>query len=506
MVNIQDLISQGVTTAKKQFTRKELWLYLKPYYIKLACKRLGITLFLKQEEIIKDNNSTIVVRGGRNTAKSYDSAFIIYCLLLFAADFKYTLNIAIAAPKASSTKNVFRHLLQKNINKEDSGFLLKSPIDGLKVIYDNFDNNSTQPIKIRFENGTLIDSASCDTIGAIGTNIRGGENDVIIVDEFGEIEYKQEFIAASLYSLDRKSTTKTSQRMDLLYVMGNPDTHTLGMEFDNLFDKGQEPNLGIKSYHLKAIDSPYSSRDIDKRAKYLLSDDLQLREGEGAQIPLHGRLFPEFNKSKHVKIVKRDENFGYIIGLDFGPNNSMTVFFQYINNIVYVFDELHIQNNVVDFVVNEIEMKRQNKYNTGEGLILLGCDPAGDNKSDVSKYNQFDRVQKRIPQTQYIRGNKTLQSKSRQQEMLRILIMNDRLIIDENCKQLVWSIQMATAASNGGWEKKNNVDHALDALAYGLINYGPTSQLIIREKEEVTIMSEDDEYEMQNKLNTLFGG
>jgi len=458
----------AILELKNTKTRKELWELFRKQIIKDSTKALDITLFPKQEEIIVSNHPKKIIRAARRTAKSFNTAFITYTLLRFAGMFDYPLHIKFAGPRAEDCRNILEHL---------HNFLNKCPIPNLPIIYDNWTNASTHKKEIKFSNGTWIKSASCDNPEM--NDIRGDAHDFLAVDEYGQIKYKDAFLEAALYSL------KDRDPLNLFMVVGTYDVVGIGESFDKLFDLGQDTtNTDIQSWTLKGSDNPYSDKDAANMAKDIVTEEGFLREEMGLGVPRHGRIFKEFDMSTQVKDLPYDPKHPLLIGIDFGFRKPIVEFLQVIGENINVLHELCPKDIRINQLIIEISAILKGKFNNTIPLVI-GCDPAGNHENDVVSLNSFEILKGKFPNAQYTR-HPQLVSKANQVILLKALTIQNKIFVDPSCEKLVRAFAMATpditrtgAINSAGWKKEKGLDDPLDALVYCLINYGPTSELII---------------------------
>lgn len=462
----------ALASLKSRYTRKELWTRFQDQIYRDCATRLNIELFPKQAEVVHSRHKTRVIRSARRTSKSFTSAFISYSLLFFSSMFNEPLHIKYAAPRAEDTRNVWEHLYT---------FLDRAPIDSMNITYDNRHNKSTNKKEMKFENGSWIKSATCDAPEM--NDIRGDAHDLIIVDEFGQIKYKNSFLEAALYSL------KDKDPLNMLMIVGTYDVVGNGEEFDHLFELGQEARDDIKSFTLKGSDNPYSDQEAAMSAKDIVTEEGYLREELGEGVPQFGRMFKDFNMKTQVKDLQFDPDKELIVGVDFGFRKPIILFGQFKGITLYVLHEISPKDIRIDLLVQEMKAVLVGKFDN-KTPMLIGCDPAGDKVNDVVSYNSFNKLQEAFPMATYTR-NPQLVSKANQVILLKALTMKDNIFVDSSCNKLIRAFAMAQpdvtragAINSAGWLKEKGHDDPLDALSYALINYGPTSQMIIPEQEK----------------------
>ena len=189
--------------------------------VDFCAHRLDYSISGKQDEILKSTKQIKVIRAARRTGKSFNVAFITYCLLIYSQLTNKALNILFAGPRSEDTRHMWMHL---------HSFLEKAPIQGLKVEFDNYKSQSTHKKKLVFENGTKILNATTDNPEM--EDIRGDSYDFLAVDEYGNIDHKDRFMEAASQSL------KDADRLNWMMVIGTPDLG-MGAEFDALVAEGE---------------------------------------------------------------------------------------------------------------------------------------------------------------------------------------------------------------------------------------------------------------------------
>ena len=368
-----------------------------------------------------------------------------------------------------------------------------APVTGLKVDFDNFKSQSTNKKKMTFTNGTRITNATCDNIEM--EDIRGGAYDFLAVDEYGNIDYKKEFMAAASQAL------KDKDRLNLMMIIGTPDLG-MGEEFDEVFEAGQKDNDYIQSWHLTEDDCPFIDRESADVMNSLLDDAGRAREVFGEQIVAGGRLFPEFHFKTQVIPQAYIPSLPYFIGIDTGRRKPCVEFIQPDGMYFRVFHEFSGKNILVDTLVEEIKLVIETICQNNQPTII-GIDKAGKNVNDVSTWTSFLILKEAFPQSTFKTAGQ-LVSKDNQTHLYRKLTIQNRIWVDPSCKMLATAFIKATpnvvaGVIKPGWAKKDGYDDPLDALIYGLINHNPG--LIIAEKKVPTLTP----FERQAKADAFFG-
>ena len=438
--------------------------------VDFCSNRLGYVIAGKQEEIIKSPAQVKVVRAARRTGKSFSAAFITYALLVYSQITGRQLNILFAGPRAIDVRHIHEHL---------HNMLDRCPIQGMEITHDNYLSPSVNKKKMIFENGTKISTASLDDINM--EDVRGAAHDLCVCDEYGAVEYKELFMDATSQSL------KDADRLNQLLIIGSPDLG-MGDIFDDLFDTGQKDNPNIRSWHLDESDCPNIEKESAEIMNSLLTNDGRLREVEGLQVPIGGKLFPEFEYKEQVILQRYNPELPYFIGVDFGRNKPIVEFIQPDGINFRVFHEISCKDILVENLVKEIELAVDDVCHNNQPTII-GCDKAGKAKSDLVSWTAFSVLKKAFLMTTCT-FNRQLVSKDNQTALYRKLTMQNRIFIDPSCKELATAFVKATPNTKGtivkpGWKKTiEGYDDPLDAFMYGLINHTPG--LIISVEETKT--------------------
>jgi len=444
--------------------------------IDFSIHRTGYNIQGKQLDILRSDKQIKIIRAARRTGKSFDVGMIAYTLVIYSTIINRPLKILFAGPRYFDSRNMWSHLNTFLKNK-------KAPIEGL-TWKDNLDTPSTNKRYMIFSNGTEIRSASTESITM--DDIRGEGWDFIAIDEFGNVDYKVEFMDAAAPSL------KDENRLNLLMIIGTPDL-SFGDAYDRLFEMGQDHNHPkIQSWLLTEADCPNVDIESSEVMDSLLSEDGRMRESFGEAIPSGGKLFPEFEYKSQVIPLKYDATLPYFIGIDPGRTKPAIEFIQASGENFNVFHEITGKDVLVSHLINEIELAIEVKC-AGNQPIVVGIDKAGKAKTDKVDTTTIQEIKKHFPQIAFATAW-ALISKQNHVMLLRKLTMQKRLFIDPSCKRLATAMVRATpAGSRGkiepGWEKRLGIDDPLDALMYGFINYQP--ELIVSHKKTPLTPIED---------------
>ncbi len=465
---------------KKTWTKQQLWAMSRDGIIEDAAEAVGCGKFFdKQDEILHNKTRWTVVKAGRNTAKSYNAAFIIYCLLWFGGLYDYEMHITVAGPTAEATRGIFEKMFDKD---QIPIYSLGDEFDGMKIVKENWLTNIHKK-KIRFANGSWIKAGSCDDPAM--NDLSSDWHDLIIIDEFGNVPYKSLAISTAQGSLNRPKP------LNLLWLVGTPDRKgSLGREFTRQYDLGQDDEVKhITSWHIRGRENPYRDRVSSEVGKEgCLIEDLE-REEDGLDSPAGGRLFKDFTMDQ---VISRpfDPSKPYIAGVDVGFRKPvaefMNVFVVEGDPIpyVHVFEEIAPKDIKIERLIEQLE-KTVRVTCKGMQPVVMGVDKAGDNVKTNDVDTDFEAILKKFPQAEKNTGGWAV-DKWNQVKLLQRLIEENHLTVDPSCEKLVDSLKHAGPNVDAklqrvgpGWKKEKNLDDPLDALAYALINYGLTADLIL---------------------------
>lgn len=466
---------------KSHFTKKELFNLYHDQLLDDILRALGISLFDKQDIILRDLVKMLIIRSGRRTSKSLSTAIKAYTILYFGHLFDYQIRCVLGGPRAEDTRHAWRYL---NV------FYKKAPLYelGPEMIYNNFLSNSTQKKVWRFDEGSFVTTASCDAPEM--NDVRGEGLDFVGIDEFGNVPYKEALLDAVMYSI------KDEGPLNLAWLVGTHDVVGTGEKFNRLFDLGQEGHPDISSYKLIGSDNPYTSRKDANIARDIVTESGYLREELGEPVPAHGKLFEAFDIREHKEEILFNPAEPYDMGIDFGLNKPYACAFQ-IYEIgpnsediqIDVFWEFSPKQYTID---NFIITLKAFKNTTARGVFpqVLGCDRAGDHRNTNLTYTDFEKLKKVFPTAQHT-SVVHLVSKANQVYLYKFLTMGKRIRVSSKCPRLLRFFAMATpdknrlgAINSAGWAKVKGIDDPGDGFIYGLINDAKTAQLIKYEEEK----------------------
>jgi hypothetical protein len=316
-------------------------------------------------------------------------------------------------------------------------------------------------------------------------DIRGDWHDLLIIDEYGNIAYKNQALAAALWSLKDKTP------LNQLFVVGTSDvTVDLGRRFTKLFDAGQGQNPEIKSWQLRGEDNPYTDKTAINVAKDIATTDDILREEEGEDIPATGKLFPHFDYKLQVCPQTWKKDMDYMIDIDFGYRKPIVEAWQYdIPNIRFLDEIGELDITIIDLIPLIQEMIDE-KFE-GFAPAFIACDPAGKAINSQTSLSDFKILKSAFPQAVYTTKTQ-LRHKGNQVRLWRLLTRKRLIWVDPKCRKLASAIALATpdislrtgAFSSAGWKKEHGLDDPLDAASYGFINFKPLANMIIPKREK----------------------
>ena len=466
---------------KKTYTKRQLWSMYSSQVIREVCWLLDIELFDKQKVLIHDPQKVKVLRSARRTGKSFTASIFAYSLLYFGFLFDYDMRLVGCGPRTYDVRHLWRYL---------NAFWQKAPLSQVfancHITYSNSKSETDHDKKWSFSNGTQVVSASGNEIQM--NDIRGDANDWVFVDEFGQMRYKEQLLSALMYTL------KDKQPLGLAWLVGTHDVVGNGIEFDELYKKGQAGHKNIISYSLKGSENPHTDQDSADVAKDVVSTESWLREEQGESVPMYGRMFGDyFDPRKQIIPLEYQKNEKYVRGLDFGMRKPYWNDWQWriINGqwSVCVFHEYQGKDIRIKPLMKEMEI-REDALMFGCKPDIFGVDPAGNAVNDVIDYTAYQKIKEVYDNAGYTR-RPHLVSKANQVSLLKTLFLSRRFYVDPSCEMLIRSIVMATpdmnrqgAVLSAGWKKEKGIDDPLDATCMGLIRFAPTSSMIKAPKEK----------------------
>lgn len=487
-----------MTKKKKTNIKRQVLERFWPEVVAACAEALNVDLTAytenKQERIVLSFSKCrqLIIKAGRRTGKSFSAAFIIYCLIVLSGMLADTeqdyspIEIVIAASTASSTHHIWENL---------HSFLKQHPVT--EMVGKTVRNNWTTVHKKKelvFENGTRIRSASCESIKILDDDIRGGAYDLIVVDEYQNIAYKKALDEAM------KPALQDADRLNMSMIIGTPDLS--GPRFEQLYKQGQDDDSPhIVSFHLQSADNPHKDDVAVAAIEQDMDPDSYAREIKGEDLPRFGRMFADFDPRPGKHVIERPLTDAPIIdGVDFGYRKPVALLMQITETSdvphVHVFYELAPHNILTDTLVEHIEIVHE-AICKGRQPVVIGCDKAGEAKSSKAYSTDMDIMRKSFHQARTKTTGK-LVDKGCQVKMLQVLTKAGRLTVDPQCIRLIQALTLAQYNTDTagqidapGWKKEKGHDDPLDALAYALINYGPTAQLITGEPEKETVSKWD---------------
>jgi len=491
----------------ENLTRRQKWYVVEPQIREICTTALGIDLWEKQNAILNDHHPYKVIKSGRFFSKTWLMSFRAYQITVFGAIYNYPITMMFGADDCEATKYVWKHYIN---------FLEQGPINGILNAFGlpkranyktNYYSPSTYKKYVEFPDfGGKVETAGLQDTQA--SDFRGPRLDFGCLEEAGNIRNLKA-------GVDALEGCLIGEPLGEMMVVGTmpPGVQTY---FQLIFDKGQHPDKLWKSWQGSTLDNPYHDRQRLENILASGDDDKIRREVYGDYVPVGGQLFPMFNRNRHVvkDLLKTyNPNQDLIVGWDPGFNSSCIEFFQVDNPDsshpkVRVLYEKYIENSLITEVIPEVK-DVVDKIFHGRMPLVVGLDKAGNQKGDKVSWTTLQKIKETFPSatcsTDPFFVNKTPQT-----EMIRGLLGRGDIQIDENCPRLITGLVEAEPdgrmvngymiLNSGGHKKQKNQDHPIDALEYGLINYGPTSKLM-KPEEEIGASQETI-----NRLNRLYFG
>lgn len=303
-------------------------------------------------------------------------------------------------------------------------------------------------------NGSIIALKGADK----PDSLRGVGLHAVVMDEFQDM--REETWSTVI------QPTLASTQGDALFI-GTPKSFN---HLYHLYMQGQsEDHPDWSSWQFKTASSPFIPPQELERARRSMNDKEYRQEFEASFETMSNRVYHAFDRKVHVGRVKMDPRRDILVGMDFNVDPMSAVFFQIIDGKVHVFGESVINNSSTEEMAEELERL----FWRHKKRVVIYPDPAGTQRSTAAKAGVSDFAilrQQGFTRLKYRRKHPA--RRDRINAMNRLMRSGDgtsRLIIDSSCKKLIESLEQ-TQYKQGTSEidKKMHIEHATDALGYGV--------------------------------------
>lgn len=288
---------------------------------------------------------------------------------------------------------------------------------------------------------------------------------------------------------------------DLLFTM--TPVQGLTWTYDSLWRKrGDQAEADV--FHGQDIDvvvvdmddnPTLNKREIDIALSGMSNEEKAARK-EGRFIALHGLIYGDFSRSRHV-VPQRPlpENVNIVVGIDPGIRNRAAVVWIYLtpDDQMVVFEEASFEGMTVRDVCEQIH-----KVNTLYGIspLYYVIDPAAQNRAhQTGRSDQMEYADNGIVT---IAGQHSVTAGINR---VRERFQSDRMFIHSHCMNLITELekyrwkQPPRSEEDGKQAPVKKDDHSLDALRYAVMSrpYLPAVEDHRQETQLQKVMREDQE-------------
>lgn len=257
--------------------------------------------------------------------------------------------------------------------------------------------------------------------------------------------------------------------------------------FANLYDVhvlGQDPTKPQwQSWQFPTITSPFIPLEEIEAAKNDMDAKSFRQEFLASFESVSGRVYHAFDRNIHIREVEFNPTLPIWIGQDFNVDPMSTVIMQpQHNGEVWVVDEIFLRSSNTMEVCDEIEKKywRYMYENTGRNQITIYPDPAGASRQSGRGESDLDIFRERgFKAIKYRKKHpKVVDRTNAVNRMLMSASGQSRLFIHPRCKNLIESFdQTIYKEGSSDIDKRPSIEHATDALGYGIELEFPTRRV-----------------------------
>jgi len=258
-------------------------------------------------------------------------------------------------------------------------------------------------------------------------------------------------------------------------------------------------------------DNPTLSKQDIALALVGMSDEEKAARKEGKFVALHGLIYADFNRERHVSAERPiPEHVNVVVGIDPGIRNAAAVVWAYLtpDDTMVAFHEGYYHGMTAKQVCKEIhETNADFEINP----IYYVIDPAARNKEhQTGRSTQMEYADNGIVT---IAGQNSVSAGINR---VRERFQTDRLFIQSNCTHLIDELQKyrwkqpPRTGEDGREAPVKKDDHLMDALRYAVMSrpYLPEVLAARKETQMERLMREDQErFSKPEEINvSQFGG
>ncbi|MGL5061391.1 MAG: terminase large subunit domain-containing protein [Microcoleus sp.] len=189
-------------------------------------------------------------------------------------------------------------------------------------------------------------------------------------------------------------------------------------------------------------------------------------------IVAEGRICKRFDRDRHTTLQQYDSKQPLHLSCDFNRSPASSLLFQIDGDRIRVLEEFHLEDadtfELGDAIARRI--KELNPYS-----LSIHGDATGNIKTANSQLSNWQIIHNKLSESGWF-GIKTKCYKAANPPVIdtinsvNLLLFQDRLVVDPNCKELIKDLEILKFDSNGGIDKKSDAkrSHWFDELRYGV--------------------------------------
>ena len=246
----------------------------------------------------------------------------------------------------------------------------------------------------------------------------------------------------------------------------NPDRPSHYIKTDYI----DNPNVDCKTWHFTFEDNPILSEEYKASMRNLMTGAMKERMIYGKWVPdVGGLVYSAFNRERHCipheqaqKLSRAADDL--IIGIDWGFTHPMAMVQVHRLGERYLITDIYHEKNKTIGVKWIMEDFFEFSRNAGTAI----CDNARPELIEYCNEGYKDDTVHRID-TRFYPCHKHAGSLNDEIETIQRLLLSDRLLVDENCKQLIIEFESWTKKENK--EKPHELDEdTLRAMGYAIMS------------------------------------